>query len=83
MTYTYEATNEGDTDLRNDTANPGVAHRRQVLAGEQRSSQPDTVGDGVPSAPYNVGDDNDDDLINPGETWRVHVQHATIAVPTR
>jgi hypothetical protein len=59
VTYTYQATNEGDADLRNDTGDPGwvtddkCSPVAQVLAGA-----------------FNVGDANTDTLLNPGETWR-------------
>lgn len=59
VTYTYRATNDGDTDLRNDTGDP------------------DWVTDNRCSdVTYTGGDDNDDDLLNPGETWEFECQSA-------
>lgn len=58
VTYTYQATNAGDVDLRNDTGEPGWIVDDKCA--------PVT---GVPADDDNSGDLNDDDLLNPGETW--------------
>ena len=70
VTYTYTAKNEGDTDLRNDTANPGWLTDDRCSPVGSVSANPDKIGDGVPSVPVNAGDVNGDDLLNPEETWR-------------
>ncbi|HEY5879149.1 MAG TPA: LPXTG cell wall anchor domain-containing protein [Nakamurella sp.] len=56
--YTYTAQNDGDVDLRNDTGDPAWI--------ADNACSPVS---GVPSNDDNQGDTNDDDLLNPGETW--------------
>jgi uncharacterized repeat protein (TIGR01451 family) len=58
VTYTYEATNTGDTDLRNDTGNAGWV-----------ADDACTPVEPVPATGDNAGDTNGDGLLNPGETW--------------
>ena len=69
VTYTYTATNEGDTDLRNDTGNAGWLV-------DDTCSPVDQVLQGATN--FNVGDTNTDDLMNPGETWSFTCAPATI-----
>lgn len=58
VTYTYEAENTGDTDLANETGNPGW------VVDDRCSPVTQVVTGG-----FNVGDVNTDDLMNPDEIW--------------
>ena len=75
VTYTYTATNDGDTDLRNDTDNPGWVTDDQCSPVEQ-----------VLDGDDNAGDTNSDELINPGETWEfsctAEIDELTVNVAT-
>lgn len=76
VTYTYTAANTGTADLRNDTGNPGW------IADDQCSPVTPLVGGGG----FNLGDDNADELLNPGESWQfecsANIDSLTINVAT-
>lgn len=59
VTYTYTATNTGDTDLRNDTGDAGWVTDDTCDPVQQ-----------VQTAGFNTGDTNTDTLLNPEETWQ-------------
>ncbi|HEY5787247.1 MAG TPA: vWA domain-containing protein [Microlunatus sp.] len=75
VTYSYTATNDGDTDLRNDTGEAGWVTDDQCSPVEQ-----------VLDGDVNVGDANSDDLMNPDETWEftctAEINELTVNVAT-
>ena len=68
MTYTFEATNNGDAPL----------NRPGATTGGPGTKDPGWVVDGHcdGAATYVSGDDDDNDLLDPGETWEFTCQNA-------